>query len=421
MAIAIVTRMSLSDWPYHKWLDDADEELHLFAPAVRVDPSEPALARFASVHRYEGMMTSLQPELDILELASRRPLTAVVAQMEWDIVRAADLRERLGLSGQDRESAVAYRDKLVMKDRLQACNLPVTPYRRVETLFDVLDHIGEHGYPVVVKPRRSAGASGVTVIETPAQLESLAAQGLAARVETLPDLLVESFVEGTQCIVDGLVADGRLRLIWPSYYLVDPSGFSAGTRDFSVVMFDVDHPLRARLQDVITRAVRALPSPRSFSFHAEVFHTPDDRLVIGEIACRTGGARTDDMVEKVFGVSLNRAAARCEAGLDPQAPDRGEEDAMRRAGVWGWVTFWPMEGELRRVPAAPDQPWVAGWRTDSKVGDQLSPPAHSGLSFASALVGGGSQPEVEARIHSFCEWFWANTEIAPAGEPAAVP
>lgn len=421
MAIAILSRWSMTYWPYHEWLADSAEELHLFTAAAKLDLPQPerdrALARYASIHTYDRLERNARPLLDILDLARRSPLTALVAQAEWDVGWAGTLRGRLKIPGQSRASALAYKNKVVMKDHLAAAGLPITAYRKVETILDIYEHANEHGYPVVVKPTSAGGAIGVVFIDNREQLDALAEPGLMARIETPPDLMVEGFVDGRQYIVDGLVLDGKLVFSWPSAYIGAPSDYHAGGRHLAAVMLEVDHPLRARLQALTARVLQALPSPCTFPFHAEFYHTPDDRLVVGEIASRTGGARIDDMYRPILGIqSLNRAWVRFDAGLDPGVPEVNDVERVRANGLAGWITFSPQPGELMRVAPPPAEPWIA-WRVTARPGATLAEPVHSGDFFASAVVTGRSFAEVETRINTLAESFWSRTEIGVA-EPA---
>jgi hypothetical protein len=47
----------------------------------------------------------------------------------------------------------------------------------------------------------------------------------------------------------------------------------------------------ARLQAYVETVVIALEGPSFFPFHAEVWHTPEDELVLCEIASRVGTCR----------------------------------------------------------------------------------------------------------------------------------
>jgi alkylmercury lyase-like protein/carbamoyl-phosphate synthase L subunit-like protein len=409
-------------WPYHEWLADCPDELHLYTTPAKLDLPEPersrVLSRYASVNLYDNIERNARPLLDIADLARRKPLRALVAQVEWDIGWSGAFRDRYRIPGQDGKSALAYKNKVVMKGYLRAAGIPVTHYRKVDTILDIYDHAKEHGFPVVVKPSAAGGALGVVFIDNREQLDALAEPGLAPRIETTPDLMVESFIEGRQYIVDGLVLEGKLVFAWPSAYIGAPSDYHSGGRHLAAVMLDADHPLRAQLQEMTRAVIEALPSPPTFPFHAEFYHTPDDRLVFGEIASRTGGARIDDMYQPIFGIeSLNRAWVRYDAGLDPGVPTFDDVEKVRANGVAGWITFSPQPGLVRRLPPTPPEPWV-GFRLTASPGMRLNQPVHSGDFFASAVVIGPSNAEVETRIIRLADWFWNNTDIA--GEPPDV-
>src|SRR5262249_40276709 len=101
--------------PYARWLRDLDEPLVLFTTCPAGDEQE-----FAHVERRDSFDADGLVELDALELDRRFVFTRIFAQSEHDLVRAADLRAWLGLPGQSRDSARAFRDKVTMKTLARA-------------------------------------------------------------------------------------------------------------------------------------------------------------------------------------------------------------------------------------------------------------------------------------------------------------
>ena len=55
-------------------------------------------------------------------------------------------------------------------------------------------------------------------------------------------------------------------------------------------MLSDENPIKSRMID-FTRDLleRALPMPENGLFHVELFHTPDDQILLCEAACRLGG------------------------------------------------------------------------------------------------------------------------------------
>lgn len=81
----------------------------------------------------------------------------VVFQAEQDIIRAARLRKFLKIEQpytQTLESALCFRDKIIMKERLQTKNINVPKFKRIESTDDIFFFIKENGFPVVIKPTR---------------------------------------------------------------------------------------------------------------------------------------------------------------------------------------------------------------------------------------------------------------------------
>lgn len=62
---------------------------------------------------------------------------------------------------------------------------------------------GEHGWPVVVKTRLGYASTNVRVVRTPADLTA------EVRARDADDVLVEEFVPGPVCHVDGFCSGGR--------------------------------------------------------------------------------------------------------------------------------------------------------------------------------------------------------------------
>lgn len=401
MTILIFSRSAMSFSPYHDWLADADAALVLLTSADKLDLPAPAqaaaLTRYAEVRCYDDYAAGTELERDAMDLGGQ--VSAVVALSELDLIRVGALREHLGIPGQGRDSAIAFRDKVEMKRVLAAGGVAVTAFAAVSGPVDLYRFVARHGFPVVVKPRHGFGSMGVTVLRDREELDAFAAEPLTPRVESVPDLMVESFVEGEQYHVDGIVLGGELRLAWPSRYLNDPAAFGSGA-GLASVMTDPGDPLTLRLLQVLRESLSAMPSPPDFTFHCEVFHTPDDRLLVGEIASRTGGARVNDTVREAFGVNLNRSIVRAQAGLPVPLPEAG---LLTQAG---WALIGPRAGRIGDVPPTAPMDWVRCYRAEVRDGDDMRPADSSVSCVASAVIVGADAAQVAARIQEFTAWFW---------------
>ncbi len=93
-------------------------------------------------------------ELKAVELHKKYGFSRVVYQAEQDVLRAAQIRELLGLAGQSVESALQFRDKLIMKETLLARHdvvrtILIPTFARVVGVKSILAFIAQHDYPVV--------------------------------------------------------------------------------------------------------------------------------------------------------------------------------------------------------------------------------------------------------------------------------
>ncbi|MGK5627812.1 ATP-grasp domain-containing protein [Streptomyces sp. URMC 123] len=285
-------------------------------------------------------------EESVTGLAARHRFTRVLGTTEVDLLRAARIRERLGLPGQGRASALAYRDKFLMKTLTAAAGLPVAAMRRVRSAADLREFAGRAGFPLVVKPVDGGGSVGVRTLAGPAELERLLAGEAAAL--TGGTAIAESWVGGDCYVVDGLMAAGRVVQSWP--VRMGRSNLSSVTSSRSVTgwMLPRGHRVGERARDFVAEVIAALPGPEEVTaFHAELFHTPDDRLVLCEIACRPGGVGHVPAYEHAMGVSLYGATLRGQAGLAPSPrPLVTDPDALA-----GFCWFTPRPGTLRALPA----------------------------------------------------------------------
>jgi hypothetical protein len=214
------------------------------------------------------------------------------------------------------------------------------------------------------------------------------------------------------CHVDGVVIDGRPVLMWASQYLYALSTYKTDRNGRFDVTLDPDDPLARRLLALTERVIDALPSPRDFAFHAEVFRTPDDRLVLCEIACRMGGASIRDMGRTLFGVDPLPCSVRAQVGLPPsRALQAGRLTPERMAGQF---VLMKRPGTVRELPADPPFDWVERYRLFVALGQVMHEATFSGDFLVSAVVSAPSRAASEARLRELESWFQEHAAIEPA-------
>ncbi len=395
MRILVLHRGGLAATPYPDFVGPGHSVC-----VITDDDSARAEDGYGDVIHVEDM-DSPRVEVAALEVHRDGPVQMVLALSEYDILRAARLRRHLGVAGQSVESATAFRDKLVMKQILSRAGVPVARYAEVSHVLDLVRFVDEVGYPVVVKPRLGAGSVGVDVLTDEEDLSQFVerAAGVLSGDES-SHLIAESFVAGEMLHVDGVVRDGRVRLIWPFTH------GASSTLDYrtggSLVscMVDRSDELWQRAVDLVRQALDALPTPTHAIFHAELFHTPTGELVLNEIASRMGGAKVHRSLRAAFGVSMTEQYLRAEVGL-PAGPSLLSDPAR----LAGYLLIPPRAGRLDAVPVSCPLPGVEDFRVMAEAGAVLDEAAASVDSLLSVVVVGTSAEEVFASLRSADAWL----------------
>lgn len=222
------------------------------------------------------------------------------------------------------------------------------------------------------------------------------------------------------CHVDGLVVGGRTVLAWPSQYQYDLCSFGSDPGARVDLTLDADDPLTERLLELTDRILGALKDPgsrlRAHAFHAEIFHTPDDRLVLCEIACRTAGAKIREVFHTLFGFNLGEYTTRAELGLPlPMLePAMRVGDLPRPRAMAGQVLTMKRPGVVRSLPTVPDDPWVERFWRYARPGQRIAPASGSSDFLTAAVASAPTRGECERRLRELGARIVATTEIVEA-------
>ncbi|MEU9050262.1 ATP-grasp domain-containing protein [Streptomyces sp. NPDC048384] len=419
MSILILNRGPLARRPYAEWLRGTPLPLVLLASAASLKKTGEPLPEPGGSYVHTESVAGYEEGTELyeraLELHQKYRFRYVVASQERDLELAGRLRDTLGLTGQSEDSALAFRDKLVMKRHAVRGGIPVAPHRSVDEPGQLRDFATEQGLPVVVKPRDSAGSVGVRVLRTQDDVEGFIADSRAWKLSSgQRGVIAEGFVEGTMYHVDGIVLDGHVAAAWPSVYHFRPAEFAVDSGPCVDVALDHDDPMNKRVMDFTEDVIHALPTPRHTTFHAEVFHTPDDRLVLCEIASRNGGGLISVVLRTMFGVHLPEAWVRADCELPVPLPRGGER--LRPGRLAGEVVFLKRRGLVRAIPDRAPFGWVTGYETSLRPGMWSPGPKSSGDFMAAIVAHGDSRAQVEERLRRASDWFLDALDLDTAAD-----
>ncbi|MGW7103929.1 ATP-binding protein [Streptomyces sp. NPDC054838] len=411
MTALVLHRFPLEPFPYDRWLAELDGGVVMIAARDKIVAGREQVPDGPGGYRHLEIIDTFDDEdlVDRLarDLIQEYGVTHVIAHHEADLIRAATLREKFGLPGQLPAEVLAFRDKVLMKRELAAAGIAVAPHTLPATADEARAFAAEHGLPLVFKARDGFGSIGLRVVRTGEELEQQLAEAFAAGTEPREDLLLEAYVPGRMCHVDGVVAGGRTVMAWPSQYQYELSSFQADSGARVDLTLDPSDPLTPRLLELAERALAALGGPADFAFHAEVFHTPDDRLVVCEVAARPAGARIREVLTAVFGVHPVELASRAYAGLRLPALERlaqGRPDGggrrLQPVRMAGQVLMMKRPGTVRGIPVTPEEPWVEFYGVFAEPGEVLAEAALSSDFLAAAVLSAPTREECERRLRA---------------------
>jgi hypothetical protein len=155
-------------------------------------------------------------------LAAQDRVDGIVAVGDRPAYIAALAAERMGIPYNSPDSVAASRNKFLARERFRATGLLVPDFHRLPLAEGPDRAASQVLYPCVLKPLSLSASRGVIRADDPAQfiaafhrIESLLADPDIARLHEDQDrfLQVESFIPGREFALEGILAEGKLRVL----------------------------------------------------------------------------------------------------------------------------------------------------------------------------------------------------------------
>jgi hypothetical protein len=295
---------------------------------------------------------------------ARLPVDRLEATVEAHVLPVAQAREALGIPGTSTHTAYLCRDKPAMKQVLRDGGVPCAASMGSGDADEVLAFAREIGYPLVVKPRSAAGASGTERVDSDDELH--AALGRAG-VGGGAQVAVEEFVEGHEAFFDTITIGGRVAHEFITHYY--PNVLEAMRTRWISPQFVTTNRIESApgYQPVLEmgRKVNGLLGIDTSATHMEWFFGPKG-LRFSEIGCRPPGVRAWDLyaaaneidvyhewaMAVVHGRTVKKPTRRFSAGIIALRPDRdgvirgyeGLDEIQSAFGPWIMDAHLPPEG-----------------------------------------------------------------------------
>ncbi len=151
---------------------------------------------------------------EIVALGQRSSFAAVLALDDAASLAAADACERLGLEHNAPAAALAARDKLVMREYLQAAGVRGPGYCAYDLQTDAVALAQRVAYPCVLKPTLLNGSRGVIRADSASEFVAAWARVRAIVVGSAGNqILVEDYMPGAEVAVECLLTAAGLQVL----------------------------------------------------------------------------------------------------------------------------------------------------------------------------------------------------------------
>ena len=244
-------------------------------------------------------------------LMRNKKIDRIIALDDFDVEKAAFLREQFRIPGMGQTTVRYFRDKLAMRIKAKDAGIKVPAFSPLFNDAEVQEYLDTVAAPWVIKPRSEASATGIK--------KAHSAEEVWKVLESIGDerhlYLIEQFKPGAVYHADALTVEGKVQFCRVSKYLNTPFEVAHGGGVFlsHTVEFGSEEDLA--LQEQNAKVLEAFGMEFSAT-HTEFIRAEEDgEYYFLETASRVGGAHLAEMVEYSSGINLWAEWAKIEAAM----------------------------------------------------------------------------------------------------------
>jgi biotin carboxylase len=241
-------------------------------------------------------------------IARSEKIDRIVALDDFDVEKAASLREHLRVPGMGDTTARYFRDKLAMRIQAKSKGIPVPDFLHVLNYDAIHDFTERVPFSYMVKPRLMAGALGLKKVNNKDELWN--------KINELGNeqsfFLMERFLTGNIYHVDSIVYQNEIRFALASKYGKPPFEVAHSGRVFTSRTVERGSESERNLLELNEEVIKAMGLLMGVS-HTEFIESDEDgKFYFLETSARVGGAHIADLVEAASGINLWREWAKIE-------------------------------------------------------------------------------------------------------------
>lgn len=331
-------------------------------------------------------------------LTGQARVDGIVALGDRPAYIAALAAEQMGIRYNSPDSVAASRNKFLARDRFRAAGLLVPEFHRIALVEGPDRAAREARYPCVLKPLGLSASRGVIRANNPGEfraafrrIEELLADPDIARLHEDQDrfLQVEAFIEGREFALEGILTEGRLRVL-ALFDKPDPLDGPFFEETIYVTPSREDRPV----QDAIVRTTEAAVTALGLTegpVHAEMRMNPRGVWML-EVAARPIGGLCARVLPGLEELILRHAAGDQPGDLAMPTPAAGVMMIpIPREGIYVGVTG---------LEEAQVEPGIEDVIITAKQGQKLIPLPEGSSYLGFIFARGESADKVERALRS---------------------
>jgi len=315
-------------------------------------------------------------------IARSEKIDRIVALDDFDVEKAASLREHLRIPGMGDTTARYFRDKLAMRIQAKSNEIPVPEFLQVLNYDKIREFTERVPFPYMVKPRLMAGAHGIKKVNNSEELWD--------RIDELGNeqsfFLLEKFLTGNIYHVDSIFYQNEIRFSLAGKYGKPPFEVAHSGRVFTSRTVERGSECEHDLLELNEKVIKAMGLVMGVS-HTEFIESDEDgKIYFLETSARVGGAHIADLVEAASGINLWREWAKIEI--------------LRGGGEYEYPQVSNDYAGIIQSLAKQEWPDLSAYN-EPEVKWKLNKKYHAGL-----IVSSKKQDRVEALIDDYTERFY---------------
>lgn len=259
----------------------------------------------------DGFFNDKKMLSDIARIIQKQVVSRVIALDDFDIEKAALIREHFRIPGMGQTTARYFRDKLAMRMRAKEAGIRVPGFCSLFNDQEIKEFLDSHAGPWMIKPRSEASSQGIRKLHNHEEVW----EAIHTLQESRHLYLLEQYKAGHVYHIDSLSLEGRVIFSWANQYLAPPFDIAHGGGIFQSVTVLHDTAEARALETMTVDVLKAFGMQHSAS-HTEVIHCSEDgHYYFLETSSRVGGAYLANMIEAASGINLWKEWALMETAL----------------------------------------------------------------------------------------------------------